>query len=200
MKLVVGAEAGEALAHVGSHTYGEISLAGFAEILQLAQPQKGEVFLDLGSGTGKAVLLAAALHPFAKAVGVEFVAPLHKASTRLAVHFQEHIVKKLPLYSSGEHSPPEIEMVLGDVTSVDWTYYGKMQQVSSTLVFAACTCWSDETLADLVQKAGTLKKGSRLITMSRILKFDPKVWKQVSKSMARYGRGRMTFFIHLKIA
>jgi hypothetical protein len=48
--LVVGANAGDAVAHLGSHTYGEIDQSGFAEILHLVQPREGEVFVDLGSG------------------------------------------------------------------------------------------------------------------------------------------------------
>ena len=139
--LVFSSTPAEALSHVGSHTYGEVSAEGFAEILQLVQPHAGEVFVDLGSGTGKAVLTAAALHPFAKAVGVEFVAALHEASTRLVADFQK-LAPSLPVYASGALPPPEIEMIPGDVTKVDWPAYAKTKQGATAVVFAACTCWS----------------------------------------------------------
>ena len=42
--------------------YGEVSTASFARCLEWVQPIAGEIFFDLGSGTGKAVLTAAALH------------------------------------------------------------------------------------------------------------------------------------------
>ena len=45
------------------HQYGEISVKGFAEVLSAVAPSEDDVFVDLGSGTGKAVMLAAALYP-----------------------------------------------------------------------------------------------------------------------------------------
>lgn len=51
--------------------YGEVSAASFARCLEWVQPIAGEIFFDLGSGTGKAVLTAAALHPLAAATHVE---------------------------------------------------------------------------------------------------------------------------------
>ena len=89
---------------------GEVASDGFAEILALAEPQPGEAFIDLGSGSGKAVVLAAALHPFSKAVGVEFVRALHLASSRIVAAFRDAL-PRLPLYSSGRNTPPEIDMV-----------------------------------------------------------------------------------------
>jgi len=198
--LVAGGDSAEALAHVGSHTYGEISAEGFAHVLAIAEPREGEVFVDLGSGTGKAALVAGALHPFSKVVGIEFVAPLHEASLRLAAHFQDKVVRDLALYASGQHTPPAVEMILGDLSVVDWSGLASKDKALSSVVFAACTCWSQELLDDLVAKAGKLQKGSRLITMTRILELDKTVWRRVSKTMAHYGRGRMTFFIHEKIA
>ena len=183
--LVVGAAGpADALSHVGSHTYGEISADGFAQVLAIADPQPGEVFIDLGSGTGKAVLVAAALYPFSKVVGVEFVAPLHEASLRLMAHFRDTIAGGLSLYAGGQ-SPPEMEMILEDLTSVDWSGYALRPGGSScvTVVFAACTCWSQEQIDDLIAKAGKLGKGSRLITMSRILTLDTKLWRRVSESV-----------------
>ncbi len=62
--------------HIYTHThkqYGEIGAKGFAEVLHLVEPQEGEVFVDLGSGTGKAVMLAAALYPLSKSVRSVFV-------------------------------------------------------------------------------------------------------------------------------
>lgn len=197
--LVVGAGPAEALSHVGSHTYGEISADGFAQVLAIAAPQPGEVFVDLGSGTGKAVLVAAALYPFSKVIGIEFVAPLHEASVRLMAHFREKIAQELELYA-GTRRPPETEMLLGDVTSIDWGLLAQNTSSSPCVVFAACTCWSQEQIDDLIAKAGKLSKGTRLITMTRNLKLEPRLWRKVSKSMAHYGRGRMTFFIHEKIA
>jgi hypothetical protein len=43
----------EVLERLGAHTYGEIDARGFADILAVVRPREGEVFVDLGSGTGK---------------------------------------------------------------------------------------------------------------------------------------------------
>ena len=41
-----------------------------------------DVFVDLGSGKGRAVLEAAATYPFARVIGVELVPELHEVATR----------------------------------------------------------------------------------------------------------------------
>jgi hypothetical protein len=43
MRLVVGAEPAEAMVHVGSHTYGEVDLEGFAEVLVREASRSGHL-------------------------------------------------------------------------------------------------------------------------------------------------------------
>ena len=52
-------------------TYGELRPAGVAKMLQLASAKPGEIYFDLGSGTGKTVVLAWLLG--LNACGVELV-------------------------------------------------------------------------------------------------------------------------------
>ncbi|CAM9436613.1 unnamed protein product [Ectocarpus fasciculatus] len=64
-----------------SLTYGEVDVPDFLSILDLVKPQDGEVFVDLGSGTGKAVLTAACGFPeFVKCRGIELVQGLADAA------------------------------------------------------------------------------------------------------------------------
>jgi len=61
-----------------------------AAIAHLDIPCEGATFIDLGSGKGRAVLMAAD-HPFAAVVGVEFASELHEAAVanvarRTALH------------------------------------------------------------------------------------------------------------------
>lgn len=91
MRLVVGAEPADAMVHVGSHTYGEVDLEGFAEVLMSVAPQPGEIFVDLGSGTGRAVFCAAAIAPWKRVVGVEFVRDLHNSGLRMAADFKAKV-------------------------------------------------------------------------------------------------------------
>ena len=52
---------------------------GFLAALQWCDPRPGETFIDLGSGTGKAVLAAAATIALESAIGVRIVRELHVA-------------------------------------------------------------------------------------------------------------------------
>ena len=55
----------------------------FAWVLHHAHPQPGEVFVDLGSGLGKAVLAAFLLHDFKKLVGIELLTDLATSGEEL---------------------------------------------------------------------------------------------------------------------
>ncbi|ETV84729.1 hypothetical protein H257_03836 [Aphanomyces astaci] len=62
-----------------SFVYGEISFFPFADILDSISadiPVGNGVFYDLGSGVGKAVMAAALVHKFHKAIGIEQLKPL----------------------------------------------------------------------------------------------------------------------------
>lgn len=67
------------------YLYGEIDILNFIYILDKLNPNTEDVFYDLGSGAGKAVLTAATAFPFKKAIGIEIVPELITLSqSRLA--------------------------------------------------------------------------------------------------------------------
>ena len=68
---------------LSSLTYGEISVSPFVQLLRsLPEPAAPPHFIDIGSGTGKAVLAAALARPLASASGVELVPQLHSTAVR----------------------------------------------------------------------------------------------------------------------
>ena len=68
---------------LSSLTYGEISVGSFVQLLRtLPQPETPPHFVDIGSGTGKAVLAAALARSLASAIGVELVPQLHDTAVR----------------------------------------------------------------------------------------------------------------------
>src|SRR5882672_8410020 len=58
--------------------YGEIEFPSFYLLLEKTKPQAGQVFYDLGSGSGKAVFAAALAFDFSKACGIELLPGLYQ--------------------------------------------------------------------------------------------------------------------------
>ncbi|KAJ1495994.1 hypothetical protein T484DRAFT_1761016, partial [Baffinella frigidus] len=101
------------------------------------------------------------------------------------------VLPRLPLYASGKHPVPEVELKLGDALDEDLSRAG--------VVFAATTCWTEEALARLVASCKNAKSGMRLINMTRRLDLPKDKWVTVSTLRAQYGRGKMTFFVYKRI-
>lgn len=68
--------------------YGEIDCLSFIYILSMASPKTGEVFVDLGSGSGRAVFTAALSYPFQAAIGIEQLPDLVKLSKKIQNNYQ----------------------------------------------------------------------------------------------------------------
>jgi histone methylation protein DOT1 len=128
--------------------YGEIDPRAFGELLDRVGVAPGEVFWDVGSGTGKPVLLAAMLFPFARCLGVEVLAPLHAEAE---VRLQRYRVEVLP------ELPEEIQFLLGRYEEVDVS--------AADVLFSHCTTFDDAGLATLAATCARLKAGSRIITV-----------------------------------
>ncbi|CAE7600631.1 ANK1, partial [Symbiodinium pilosum] len=85
-------------------TYAEVEFAPFCQLLnRVAQPQPGETFLDLGSGSGRAVLAAALAFPGLRCCrGYELLGPLHAAAERSAARVAE--------LAGGQLAPVDLRM------------------------------------------------------------------------------------------
>lgn len=91
-------------------TYGEITNEAFLQLLRrhaAGEPIVGSrrVFYDLGSGTGKTVLLAAASGYFTAAKGIELLPCVGAIGTALAEEFTAAILPDLAAPSPAESSP-----------------------------------------------------------------------------------------------
>lgn len=62
------------------YVYGEIEFIPFIALLTLARLKADDLFYDLGSGTGKAVIACAMTLPVMKATGIELFKALHQCS------------------------------------------------------------------------------------------------------------------------
>ncbi|KFE71770.1 SAM-dependent methyltransferase [Hyalangium minutum] len=140
-----------------STTYGEILPESFVELMAAASPTEGDVFIDLGSGTGKATFMAALSFPLSKSMGVELLPGLGDlARERLAVYdseFRPHLPE--------QHQRQRIEFIDGDLTEQDLS--------GVDIVFAHATCFPPELIAQLGKKLEELKPGARVIVAGNTL-------------------------------
>jgi hypothetical protein len=130
-------------------TYGEVLFFPFYRLLdEVVKPRPGEVFADLGSGTGRAVFVAALCWPaLAACKGYEVSPPLHDDATRC--HGE--------LLSGSAMAP--VELHCADVLQrTDWA--------AADIVWIASVCLSDATLLAIAARLVALKPGARVIHMT----------------------------------
>lgn len=135
------------------YTYGEFDFYFFAEILDKActflDEKSNVVFTDLGSGTGRLVLAAAALHPKWKLCrGVEVLEAIHALAS-----------ENVPSHLEDGDEIAAIEMICGSFTS-PYTYFG-----DSNLIFCFSSCLGSEILTGLAENiARTCRPGTIVVT------------------------------------
>ena len=137
-----------------SYTYGEIDFESFKKILDITKPQAGEVFYDLGSGTGKPVISAALLFPFSKLYGLEILNDLHELSKKILEEFEI----LYPDYAD------HVEFIKADLMDYDFA--------NGDVIYIASTCFSTEFMEKLTKKIELTKPGTRIITLTKKFKSD----------------------------
>jgi SAM-dependent methyltransferase len=137
-----------------SFTYGEMLLEPFARILDLVKPAPGETFFDLGSGTGKVLVMADQLFPFASVTGIEFLPALHGKACEVLARYETELRPKLA-HRAGSVLAKNGDMLIEDLSGAD-------------VIFVHATCMTPE----LIEKLGrvllrTGKPGARFVLVSR---------------------------------
>lgn len=170
-----------------SFVYGEVVPDSFLEIITETHPQKGQIFYDLGSGTGKAVILAHLLFDFSEAIGIEFVDSLYDASLKVKQRYESEIKPSLEQYVGDK----QINFILGDFLNQDLS--------NADVIFMNSTCFQDDLMDALDNKLHTnLKPGAQVISLSKSLKSPSfEMWK---RRMAEFSWGEATVFFHRKIS
>jgi SAM-dependent methyltransferase len=129
-------------------------------------------FVDLGSGKGRAVLLASLL-PLARVLGVEMVPRLHAVATANLARFRA---------SPDSVENPQAELLLADATEFPWT--GQLRAISSeplsgSLLLFLYNPFSRPVLRALLQRiraelAGSLDRNQKL-TQVLLLYVNPEL-------------------------
>ena len=140
-----------------SMVYGEFDLSFFADLLDIADPQPGETFLDIGSGAGRLVLAAALHRPntWANCHGIELSSPLHDAAIAARYAF-ENLDEPLPPIAPCQYT-------LSDCMEGP----GIDAMGTADVAFSYAVTWAnDETHSKLVRKiAKELPSGARVISI-----------------------------------
>ena len=138
-----------------SLVYGEVLPDSFYKVVAQASPPSGGVFCDLGSGSGKALFLAAMLFDFSRLFGVEVLTDLVTASRQVLARYDEQVRPALPPHRQ-QHT---IDLLEGDLLECDLS--------GVDMVFTHSTCFEPPLLKGIGRKLGELKAGARVIWVGR---------------------------------
>ncbi|MBI3336957.1 hypothetical protein HYZ98_05355 [Candidatus Peregrinibacteria bacterium] len=165
----------------GNFTYGEVTPEGMEQILAPAIPREGEVFYDLGSGTGKGVIFASTLFPFKKCVGIELLPDLHAVSQEVRDRFEREIK---PAFGNGWD--PNVEFRQEDFADSDFS--------DADIVFAHATCFEEGLMATLQRKFEALKEGARVILVTKTLSSPILQWLTTSVCPFSWGSATVSCY------
>lgn len=152
-----------------SLTYGEVAFMSFREIIELAKPRQNDIFFDLGSGTGKAVIIAAMCFDFSACKGIELLEPIYKLSCQALNSLHEKVDKQKNNILRAIKHLPEIKFYNQNFIKADLS--------SANIIFINATCYPIDFWNDLINKFNKLNKGTRIIITSK--KIDSPQFKQI---------------------
>jgi hypothetical protein len=168
--------------------YSEVTLelmqGVFAELRRMGDvlKRKAGIFVDLGSGMGKAVFAAAMLHEFHMCVGVEVLKSLHDGALELLEIYDSRLKGQL------RHAP-KIELVLGDMVEFPWQ--------KAHVVFINMTTFTEQLIDAVRDLAQGMKRGAVCITVTKQLR--SKAWELVHVSEQELSWGSSQVYIHRKV-
>lgn len=160
--------------HDKSHTYGEVTPDSFYKILSKVEPKEGEIFYDLGSGTGKAVVLASLLFEFSKCVGIEILKDLYDTARAISVRLESEI-------EAGRREFRNCDFLTEDFFDAD-------------IVFAHSTCFYDELWSNLEKKLEKLKSGTKVITVTKTIDSSEFVFLATEEHQMGWGRATINYY------
>ncbi|GMI28292.1 hypothetical protein TrRE_jg364 [Triparma retinervis] len=177
--------------------YGEMNLEEFNLMLQrcrrifghMPSNQNG-VFWDLGCGVGKLCVAAGCFHPFTQCWGGEGLRSLVEMGDKMISDWRrsEAHTKETEYFKD-----VIFRLVTCDVTENDgWVD-------NTTVCFCHCTCFSDEMMDKISEKARGMNVGCLFITTTKPLP-DEKLWYKIGEDIVEMSWGKAKIFFHEKIA
>jgi trans-aconitate methyltransferase len=180
-RIIIAAKAQDEPGQPAHLKYGEIYTDSFAEILKLLNPKKSDLFCDLGSGSGKAVLTALITTPIGSAVGYEINPEL--------VSISEDVAKKSAIVF------PELQHKTATFHCQD---FHELKDLSAfRIVYVAATCFWGEHWSHLLTLLDTLPEGAVVILTSREL--SSKHFQKMTETKLSMSWGVATVWVYFRI-
>ena len=178
-----------------SLTYGEIDFHSFADILERLEMREGDTLVDLGSGTGRALVTAALLFgpSLARVHGIELLASLHSPCEQVLVKLRA-LLEAEPAFFA-EHLRCKVTSERGDITDTDAT---AMDWTVADVVFINSTLFDAKLMTTLCAMASArMRSGTRVITLTRPW-LSPQ-WQVSEPRQYRMSWGVASAFVHVKL-
>ena len=135
-----------------SFIYGEIDAQSLLNLIEIAHPIEGEVFYDLGSGSGRAALIAGACFPFQRVVGIEYLPPLSLLSqNQLCAINSSKLIDEIT----------NVEFINGDFFQVDFS--------QANIIFFNATACRNQNWESILEKFLAMPIGTRIILTTQRL-------------------------------
>lgn len=135
-------------------TYGEVTPESVEYMMQVTNPQPGEVFYDLGCGTGKAVIFAAYFAPLARSTGIELIEDLYQSANDSASRYHSEVKPLFP-----EKQNQQVNFVNASMFDHDTS--------DGDIFFTHCTCFDDAMMDQISKKLEACKPGTRVVTVTK---------------------------------
>lgn len=181
-----------------SLVYGEVVFAPFKRVIDqlirqnLVLTKPGGVFLDIGSGSGKAVFAAALSHDFDACYGIEILEGLHGISQEVVVNWDKKLKKQVSI--SMQKKRTRISFLHGDALELDWP-----STPPADLIFMNSTCFDQRLLRELTKKLNVYcKPGAIVITGTHALPDTQSFDNLGIMAVEQEAWGEATWFIHRK--
>lgn len=160
-------------------TYGEVTPSAMQELLEHLPQQRG-VFYDLGSGTGKAVILASMLKGFDKCVGVELLQDLHESAVRVQQEFEQSYKASFETANACSLEFRNENILETDLSDAD-------------VILGHCiTCFSETSMQAFIEKCTQIRPGAVVLGISRSIAHP--CFDQIAVGQCQMGWGAATVY------
>jgi len=160
--------------------YGEFTWSALKDLFTAVKPKEDGILYDLGSGSGKAILMCSLLHQFKRCQGIEIVKGLHEQACAALERFK---TDKPALAKT-------VSFTLGDILEYDWS--------DADLVLMCATCFTEKMITKLAEKANKLAVGAIVVSVTYALPSVSKMFEVVWKGSLRMSWGDSTIFVQVK--